>query len=169
MQSTKRAQIYLERKSKCVCVRCGKNPTDGKHVRCDNCLKKEKEYYAKNKEILLQKGRANREKWKQLNICIRCGKNDVMPGSSQCQECAKRSNSRKHTYTKEAYEKHLQTMNARYVERKRQCICVRCGREKAMPGKVRCLACNQYVNQSRSGYVEHTAKWYEKERKAGRI
>lgn len=48
-------------------------------------------------------------------------------------------------------------------------ICIRCHRNEAQPGRVLCRECRLYTNQARSGYVEHTRKYLEKERKAGRL
>ena len=48
-------------------------------------------------------------------------------------------------------------------------ICVICRQADALQGLTVCQACRLYRNQLASGYVEHTRKWWEKERKAGRL
>lgn len=53
--------------------------------------------------------------------------------------------------------------------RKEYGLCTRCGQEYALNGMVLCASCRLYNNQSRSGYVRHSLKWIEKERKAGRV
>lgn len=170
MQSPERKrEIYLERKEKGLCVKCGKNYTDNKHLKCDICRQKERDYRIKNRENLIEYGKKRREILRQVKICIRCGKNEAIAGLSSCYECLQRVKNRKHIYTKEEYKIHCENMKTKYAERKKQGICVKCGKRKALPNRVKCLECTLYLNQSRSGYVEHTGQYIRNEIKAGRL
>lgn len=160
---------YNKRKKEKICVHCGKRHTDGKHVRCDICRQKDREYSQriKDKNILYQK--QYRNGLKIYGLCIRCGKEKALAGLSQCRSCSERSNKRKHVYSKEEYEKHCRTLKERYYERKKDGICVICGKNKSLPNRVKCGECTIKLNQERSGYIEHSELWYSKERKEGRL
>lgn len=53
--------------------------------------------------------------------------------------------------------------------RKAHGLCQRCGKAEALPGITLCQTCRLDHNQSRSGHVEHSAKWLRREREAGRL
>lgn len=71
--------------------------------------------------------------------------------------------------TKEQRAKKAQRVKAWRETMKEYGLCTRCGQNKALPGMTLCADCRLYNNQSRSGYVQHSLKWIEKERKAGRL
>lgn len=160
---------YQKLKELRICVYCGKNPAVGASVACKACKEKRIGAHAKNRDKNILYGKKYREVLKQAGLCIRCGKKDAVPGLSQCAECSQRSNERQHIYAGEAAGKYNQKTKDLYYERKARGICVKCGKNKALPGMVRCLDCRLFLNQSRSGYVEHTGKWAEKERSMGRL
>lgn len=71
--------------------------------------------------------------------------------------------------TKEYRAKRSQEQKEIYQFRKEHGLCTRCGKNDALNGMTLCKDCRLYNNQSRSGYVVHSLKWHEKERKAGRL
>lgn len=100
----KKRALYAERKSKHLCVKCGKQDprTESGRVLCLTCLDKEDKYTAryakskKGKEALKKSRQTYYNKRKTLGLCTDCGKplEPKRAGKVYCRSCAeKRSNS----------------------------------------------------------------------------
>lgn len=164
-KSFKNRKRYILLKEQNICVGCGKNSTDGK-VYCNSCTKKRKEYAKRNSNKMSEYQKQYRSMRKSARLCIRCGKKEAVEGLTQCEICRQREMyHHKRKITEAQKIKNKENAKKRYNERKKNGICVRCGKNKAIPGKVRCLDCNLFVNQSRSGYVEHKLNKIKEDRK----
>lgn len=160
-------EVIQRRKESGICIHCGSRPTFGSYATCEVCLAKNREYAKKNRINNIEYQKKLREKLKSAGLCIRCGKHKTETGFSQCREC--RGRDRPTIHSEEALKRQKEKAKLRYAERKNQGICVRCGKEKALPGIVLCSICRINRNQAIYGYFEHDPKWYKKEREAGRI
>lgn len=160
------------------CIQCGRIKTDPKYKVCSICREKQREYYSKNKnnngfkERISQIGKDTYVFYKENGICTRCHSKDAIPGQILCADCREKNNARRRgkkvDETAEQKSKRAECKRRLYHFRKENGLCVRCG-EKALPGLSLCALCRLYVNQLLSGHVNHTDKWREKERKAGRL
>lgn len=100
----KKRALYAERKSKHLCVKCGKQDprTESGRTLCLTCLDKEDKYtarYAKSKKgkEALKKSRQNYyNKRKTLGLCTDCGKplEPKRTGKIYCRSCAEKRNNR---------------------------------------------------------------------------
>lgn len=66
---------YDLKKSKGLCVQCGRKVSDGKTM-CLACRKRAKLVQHEEREYL-----------KSMGICVRCRKNRAETGKTQCKEC----------------------------------------------------------------------------------
>lgn len=69
------------RKEAGLCPRCGK-PTNNGRVHCEECLKKERMRYKRNKEYV-ERG--------EYGKCYICNKREAIPGKRLCEECYERN------------------------------------------------------------------------------
>lgn len=140
-------------------------------------LERTKEKRAK----LAQYQKERRERLKSDGICIKCATDKAIPGQVLCEKCREINNfkrrgvkqnykpAKKYILTPEQKAIRSQKKRQRRIDLKELGICVNCGKDKALPGLTVCQPCRLRMNQARYGYVEHSQKWYEKERKAGRL
>lgn len=134
--------------------------------------------------LLAQKQKEIRLCRKKYGICVRCGQNDAVEGLTICQTCREKHNAQRRKkdkkpvikktkkykpLSKEEMAKKVDDNRKRREERSANGLCTMCGKEKALPGLKTCSDCRIRYNQARSGYVNHTQKWYEKERELGRL
>lgn len=122
-----------------------------------------------------------RERLKSEGICTKCATDKAIPGQTLCEKCREIYNFKrrgvkqghkpvkKYIATSEQKEKNAQRNKHRRIELKELGICTNCAKVKALPGLTICMKCRIEISQARYGYVEHSQKWYEKERKAGRL
>lgn len=139
-------------------------------------LERTKEKRAK----LAQYQKERRERLKLEGICTQCATDKAIPGQTMCEKCKEIHNlkrkgvkqnyksAKKYIITPEQKEKNAQRKKQKRIELKGLGICTVCAKVKALPGLTLCMSCRLAKNQARYGYVEHSQKWYEKERKAGR-
>lgn len=111
--------------------------------------------------------------YKERGICIRCQTNKAI-GGILCPACREKNNllRRGKPHKPLTQEQKARNNQWRVDKRKKNIadgICTYCGKYKALPGLRMCFGCRSYINEYRSGYVEHSQKWWEKERKAGRV
>lgn len=177
----KLAQYFRERREILIksglCPRCGKNPAMPGIRECESCTIKRKE--KRNIPTHEQKAkhaayvRLYKEAMKRNGICIRCGKNNAIKGLSMCADCREKYNAARREKRKSISDvqkaKIAESKKRSYQKSKELGLCVWCKTKKALNGLVLCNDCRLYCNQSRSGYVEHSMKWIEKERRAGRL
>lgn len=132
----RRAEIYAERKSKGICVCCGKQKAEQGKIKCLTCKENQREYQKKSREL-----------FDSLGICVRCGKEKQAIGFKMCPECIEKSNEiNRKSYKKRGGSKRV------YKDRKKQGKCVGCS-NMAEPGKVRCAKCLEIHNK-------YTRKYY---------
>lgn len=133
-------------------------------------LEATKEYRAK--VALLCKERY--EFLKAHGICVQCGQEYALEGITLCAKCREKNNLARRGKKQRpltAEQKARKNQNAKETRQNRieLGLCHICGKVKAVPGLKVCSDCRIARNQSRYGYFEHSHKWYEKERKAGRL
>lgn len=131
------------RKSKGLCVGCG-NPIDRVGVYCIKC-----------REKINKVTRERRQWYLSHKICPRCGENDLMGDETICPECrarntnnvlTKRNRSEYNTY-------HNEWSKITYQNRKKQGMCIRCGKRKATEGMTTCALCRARDNETRIARV----------------
>lgn len=197
LEATKEYRVKMARNAKAwretmkehgLCSRCGRETALPGLTICLACKEKKIHSY-KAMPLADTRKRENAASMKQRydrlkaqGICVICGKRKVDDGLVRCHDCRLQAN----LNSRQAYKKRERNrdrkplteaqkernslyMKERYKRLKDSGICVVCGKEHAEPGLVRCWSCRLYANQSASGYVGHTIKYQEKERKAGRI
>lgn len=143
-------------------------------------LEATKEYRAKRAQEQNELSKFRKER----GLCVRCGKKDAVIGITLCQSCREKYNAKrrksikveripkKRVYkpkTKEEIAKEVVYNRKRRERRAALGLCTMCGKKKALPGLMTCTYCRMKRNQATSGYVDHTHKWYEKERRLGRL
>lgn len=141
----RRKELYNLRKENHLCVKCGK-PNDSTTVCCSNCREKINKY-----------GRESRLFFKENGICPRCRKNRIFKNENECVECRAghltfyyehRKNNDGYKNNKSIYGKEV----------RQQCtsqgICVMCRKNKAIPGKTKCMRCTQKYNAYFRKYYE---------------
>lgn len=128
-QKERSAKHYKSRKESGLCPRCGKSLDRDGHY-CIKCNKNHNEYT-----------KISREFFRKHHICTECGKVKVPENERICLECrAKRKKYRK-PLTEKQKNNFRKQQNSLYQQRKKQGICTRCGKAKAMPGKAKCGVC----------------------------
>lgn len=123
-------EIYYKRKSKGICVRCGKKPASENRVMCAECAEGQK------LEI-----RETRKYFREMGLCPRCGKNKLFGSERECLECS----ARMYTLSVRSREKR-NLSNREYYKRdkarlEREGLCRRCRKNKADEGHIYCKAC----------------------------
>ena len=121
-----------KRKSERKCDRCGKPLKDGEKIRCKECCDKQ---YSITK--------SNREYAKKAGICTVCQVNLVLAGQTICETCREkqREYNRKNPPSQEQRKKKNEKQKREREARKKQSVCIECGKRKAEIGKVRCHNC----------------------------
>lgn len=133
-------KIYQKRKEAGLCVGCGKPMDNENGVYCTRC---------KGKRIA--RSRENRKYYKEHGICPTCGKNLLYGDEKRCLECrAYRANYyekvEKHRTEEEKEKSRRKSAEAerkRKEQRKKNGICVKCGKRKADGGFVTCPVCRE--------------------------
>lgn len=124
------------------------------------------------KEYRAKRAQEQREIYKfrkERGLCVACGKEDAVISITLCQSCREKHNAKQIKKTKEEKAKYV-ILNRRWRNRKYKLgLCIICGKKNHLPGLKLCSDCRIKINQARYGYVEHTHKWYEKERRLGRL
>ena len=121
---------YERRKSRGLCVNCGKiNPVQGK-VMCAECAGKQKNYR-----------RETRKFFQGIGLCPRCGKNKLFGDEKECPECTammyeinRRSRERRNITNMDYYRKDVARL-------KEQGLCRGCRKRKAAEGHTYCSIC----------------------------
>lgn len=138
-------------------------------------LEKTKEARAKQAQI-----QKDIRQWcKENGICSYCRKEKATEGI-YCHDCREKNNARrrhpkevkptkKKPLTDEQKAKKRQYAKEKRLSNIENGLCSQCGKNAPLPGRKLCNNCRLYLNQFRYGYVEHTAQWYEKERREKRI
>lgn len=135
------------------------------------------------KETLARQARELRKFRKEHGLCVRCGKADPAPGITCCETCREKKNAQYRKYingkprkpraykplSREAVIRKTAQARLRREAREMLGLCVVCGKVKSLPALKVCKDCRLRQNQYKSGYVEHSPAWYEKERRAGRL
>ena len=111
-----------------VCPKC-KKEHDGRHLRCEECLKRDRE-----------RKRGYREKRASEGLCVTCGKNPPAPGRKNCSECL-----RDDKETREA----LKSLH----------ICVSCRIRTAAPNRIRCEYCLAKKAEIMAKKRDNPAEW----------
>lgn len=121
---------------------------------------------------------------KERGLCVYCGKEDAAIGYTYCQSCREKYNARyikkikvERIPKKRVYKPLTKEEMARKIEYNRNRrnrlyglgLCTVCGKNNHLHGLKLCSDCRMKYNQARSGYFEHSQKWYEKERRLGRL
>lgn len=123
------------RKKNHICIRCGKNPTTDKSM-CDDCRQKMANYRKETREFN-----------KQHNICTMCRHEIVYDGFTTCEMCRdKQKEYSERFYSKETEENRVKRQNkqAEYMQskrqdRKKQGVCVECGKKLCANSTIHCL------------------------------
>lgn len=139
---------YENRKSKGLCVKCGKAQAIQGKVMCTECAEKQKIY---QREI--------REFFKNMGLCPRCGKNKLFGDEKECPECSammyelnRKSRERRNVTAMDYYRKDIQRL-------KEQGLCRSCRKRKVAEGHTYCSVC----------LVKHRERSREYARKKSRI
>ncbi|KAK8867646.1 hypothetical protein PGQ11_006224 [Apiospora arundinis] len=132
MREPKRTRSYTRyhaRKAKGLCIGCGRNQTNGKGVRCDNCLAHEdarrRRPDSKAKEYATKK--RLREEALEKVVCGKCHKRPCLPSRTLCEVCTRDRS--------EYYQR------GRYANKSKG-ICIVCRKMEAEGTKVRCKECS---------------------------
>lgn len=190
----KHAQYQKERRERLIqegiCVSCATDKAIPGHTMCDKCreihnLKRRgiKQGYRpqtkfeptpEQKEKYAQRKRERRLASKERGICAECHKEKAEDGKTLCAQCRERKNLSRRgkprkPLTPEQKARQYEYMKEWRNRKREEGICYHCGKEKALPGLKVCRVCRAYINEMRSGYVEHSLKWWKKERVAGRL
>lgn len=128
--------LRMERKSKGLCTRCGKEKDDPTKTICFDCREYQKDRRAK---LLL------------LGICPLCGKERIYGNEKWCMECAEkhREHDRIKRETNHDELNRLKSMYRKRITKTRieQGICTRCGKKKATEGYKTCALCRYKVTE----------------------
>ena len=114
-----------------LCPECGKREIGDRATMCHTCQMRERRAYFRKK-----------------GICPECGKNELFGEEKTCIECRAKDAERaiKRYYSifsndEEAKKKHNEAQRIRKEKRKKEGICVRCGKRKAEEGRFTCMFC----------------------------
>lgn len=137
-KETYKKRIYHERKSKGICVECGKNKAIGK-VLCEKCSEKRSQYV-----------RGMAAFYRSLGICPNCHKERIYGDEYFCFECREKKRKQyekdyarmKKNPSPKRKEKQKVYRKNHYEKCKQNGICPRCGRKTAY-GYVRCPICRE--------------------------
>lgn len=132
------------RKKNHICIRCGKKPTTDKSI-CDDCREKMAKYRKETREFN-----------KKHNICTMCRHEIVYDGFATCEICRdKQKQYSEKFYSKETESKkeerkrkQAEYMRDKRAERKKQGVCVECGKKLCANSKIHCL--EHYIENKKS-------------------
>lgn len=115
-------EMYEYCKLNGICVTCKKKPASPGRVRCEECIKRDRECHKRK-----------RESCKASGICIHCMKRQVSPGRTECEECIERD-------------------RRRHDDCRENGICIRCKKRPALPGRAECEECIEWYRRKRDDY-----------------
>lgn len=167
-QRAKRSVYAKERreflKARGICVKCGQRDAIPEKTLCPDCREKNNQKRRKKKDKPIPGAWYARqcERAKELRkariaegICVKCGKEKASPEAQYCHKCR----ARRKELDRAIRDKKIAAG-----------LCVYCGHNKALPGLLSCRECRLFINQRASGAnVNHTERYYTKERLAGRL
>lgn len=127
-------KTYYERKSKGICVRCGKVPArDGKCM-CQDCADKSRKYTEESRSF-----------YKAQGICPRCGKNKLFDKEKSCPECLAKAVERTLKSDAKRIDKVKKYRQEYWKRRKKELIekniCTSCLTRQRAEGHVYCSIC----------------------------
>lgn len=132
---------HKKREENGLCHRCGKK-RDREGFYCKSCLEKTNRIQ-----------RENRIFYRKYGLCTTCGREKVFGDERQCISCRQKAYEKRKVLSEERREE-INSYSRRYQKRqyqegKEQGICTRCGKLKAVPGKVKCGVCQEKENEIR--------------------
>lgn len=134
-------RMYQKRRSLGICVDCG-NPVENGACRCLNCSTKKNDEKTENYRL-----------YQSCGICPICRINPIMGDEKSCPECKAASGSYSNYRRSENRDRYNQThrewAKMEYSRRKELGICTRCGKRKALNGKVMCGVCADKVRKQK--------------------
>lgn len=125
---------YHLRKSKGLCVQCGKEKENNNRVKCNKCAEKQRIYQ-----------RETREFYRNNGFCPECGKEKLFGKEKVCILCSAKKFEYDQKYKVEKYGSIKEGNRKRYQRRNQYCkennLCRSCGKRKNAEGHTYCTTC----------------------------
>lgn len=134
-------ELYIKRKEKNLCVRCGKNPPIAEEIKCETCKSRDKLIQDKNNST--ERDRNYRRNKVDNGLCYRCSNFREQKDKTLCNKCLLKNNENHKIYYYENAGEISEIRKENRSELIKLGICVICSKQPADNFFVSCADCRK--------------------------